>query len=195
MRRRGPDGRQKRKEAGNDEATADTAGRAAATAGRAAGGSTGKRRREDRGGATIWMAGFMTLVLMAMAVIMLAGTVRIARHRAMSAADLSALAAARLAFADPRRGCAQAASLAEDNRVRLTRCSVNGHGVADVQVTVRLRLPVLGPQTITAVARAGPVQLAVPVGEAGEVVRGPPPEAAPPSRSPTVPVPVVGSTP
>ncbi|MFF4987983.1 Rv3654c family TadE-like protein [Streptosporangium saharense] len=135
---------------------------------------------------TIWMAGFMTLILMVMAAIMLAGTVRVARHRAMSAADLSALAAARLAFAAPGRGCSLAASLAEDNGTRLTRCSINDHGIADVQVTVRFHLPALGPQTVTAAARAGPIQLTIPGGpggpggEADEAVRGPPPRASSP---------------
>ncbi|MFI7533795.1 Rv3654c family TadE-like protein [Streptosporangium sp. NPDC049376] len=189
MRRRGPDGRQTRKATRNAETAAGPTGGSIGTTSRTA----GRRRGADRGGATIWMAGFMTLVLMAMAVIMLAGTVRAARHRAMSAADLSALAAARLAFADPRRACAQAASLAEGNGVRLTRCSVNGHGVADVQVTVRLRLPTVGSQTVTAVARAGPVQLTVPTGEADEAVRGPPPERPSPSRRSAAPVPAVDS--
>ncbi|MBB4913103.1 Rv3654c family TadE-like protein [Streptosporangium saharense] len=132
---------------------------------------------------TIWMAGLMTLILMVMVAIMFAGTVRVARHRAMSAADLSALAAARLAFADPGRGCSLAASLAEDNGTRLTRCSINDHGIADVQVTVRFHLPALGPQTVTAAARAGPVQLTVPggpEGEADEAVRGPPPRGSSP---------------
>ncbi|MFF4413795.1 Rv3654c family TadE-like protein [Streptosporangium sp. NPDC001559] len=189
MRRRGPDRRQTREATRNAETAADPTDGEIGTTSR----TVRRRRGEDRGGATIWMAGFMTLALTVMAAIMFAGTVRVARHRAMSAADLSALAAARLAFADPRRACAQAASLAQNNGVRLTRCSVNGHGVADVQVTVRLRLPAFGPQTVTAVARAGPVQLTVPTGGADEAVRGPPPERPSSSRRSAVPVPAVDS--
>ncbi|MER5421004.1 Rv3654c family TadE-like protein [Streptosporangium roseum] len=118
----------------------------------------------DRGAATIWVAGLMALVFAVTAVIVFAGTARVARHRAQSAADLSALAAARLAFAAPERGCAEASSLAEGNGAMITRCFIDGDGIADVQVAVGLSLPVLGDRTIMADARAGPVHIAGSIG-------------------------------
>ncbi|MEV4180141.1 Rv3654c family TadE-like protein [Streptosporangium canum] len=114
----------------------------------------------DRGAATIWVAGLMALVFAVTATVVFAGTARVARHRAQSAADLSALAAARLAFAAPERGCAEASSLAEGNGAMITRCFIDGDGIADVQVAVGLSLPVLGDRTIMANARAGPVDIA-----------------------------------
>ncbi|MFI7055134.1 Rv3654c family TadE-like protein [Streptosporangium canum] len=114
----------------------------------------------DRGAATIWVAGLMALVFAVTATLVFAGTARVARHRAQSAADLSALAAARLAFAAPERGCAEASSLAEGNGAMITRCFIDGDGIADVQVAVGLSLPVLGDRTIMANARAGPVDIA-----------------------------------
>ncbi|MFJ2028331.1 Rv3654c family TadE-like protein [Streptosporangium sp. NPDC087985] len=135
-------------------------------AGAEAGG--GARRRSgrtvgrDQGAATVWAVGLMALIFMVAVVVMSAGTARVARHRAQSAADLSALAAARWALAAPERACAEAASLAEGNGARITRCSVHGDGIADVQVAVWLSLPVMGARRITADARAGPVHLADP---------------------------------
>lgn len=126
---------------------------------------SGRMREErDRGAATIWVTGLMALVFFVATAIVFAGTARVARHRARSAADLSALAAARLAFADPERGCVEASSLAAGNGAELIRCSIDGYGIADVQVTVRLSLPALGDRTITADARAGPVHVADAVG-------------------------------
>ncbi|MEV8636727.1 Rv3654c family TadE-like protein [Streptosporangium sp. NPDC051023] len=124
----------------------------------------GRAAEGDRGAATVWMVGFMALIFVVASAIVLAGTARVARHRARSAADLSALAAARLAFADPRRGCAEASLSAVGNGTRLMRCSINGYGIADVQVTVRLSLPALGSRLITASARAGPVYIADAIG-------------------------------
>ncbi len=128
--------------------------------GRASGRKSWAGWERERGAATIWMAGLMALVFVVGGAVVLAGMAKVARHRARSAADLSALAAARLAFADPARGCVRASSLAAENGARLVRCSIDGHGIADVQVAVRLRLPMLGSRTVAADARAGPVHIA-----------------------------------
>ncbi|GAA3108970.1 Rv3654c family TadE-like protein [Streptosporangium carneum] len=128
-------------------------------------GSGGQAGKGDRGAATIWVVGLMTLIFIVATAIVFAGTARVARHRARSAADLSALTAARLAFADPERGCGKASLLATSNGARLVRCSVDGYGIADVQVTVRFSLPVLGGRVITTAARAGPVHIADAVDE------------------------------
>ncbi|MEV7009568.1 Rv3654c family TadE-like protein [Streptosporangium sp. NPDC051022] len=122
--------------------------------------AVGGRGGGDRGAATIWTVGIMALIFSVATAVVFAGTARVARHRARNAADLSALAAARLAFADPARGCAQASSLAVGNGAKLVRCSIDAYGIADVQVTVVLSLPAVGSQVITAEARAGPVHIA-----------------------------------
>jgi secretion/DNA translocation related TadE-like protein len=90
------------------------------------------RRRDDRGAATVLvlaMAGVLVLLGAALAVV----TAMVAAHRAaQSAADLAALAGAR-GVAEGRDGCAVAADLAAANQVRLTACVVTGR-VVDVTV-------------------------------------------------------------
>jgi secretion/DNA translocation related TadE-like protein len=119
----------------------------------------GKRAGRERGSATIWMVGFMALIFAVAAAVTFAGMARVARHRAQSAADLSALAAARLAFADPARGCTEASSLAVGNGAKVTHCSIDGDGIAGIRVAMRFSLPVTGEVTVTAEARAGPVHI------------------------------------
>ncbi|WP_425566845.1 Rv3654c family TadE-like protein [Sphaerisporangium flaviroseum] len=87
--------------------------------------------------------------------LLFAGSARVARHRAQSAADLSALAAAALAFAAPEKACRRAHDLAEANHASLTSCEVH-EGVVDVRVTVHWALPGLGRRSALAKARAGP---------------------------------------
>lgn len=132
-----------------------------AAVGREAGaGASGEKGQ--RGSATIWTVGLMALVFAVAAAVVFAGMARVARHRAQSAADLSALAAARLAFADPGRSCVRASSLATDNEARVTRCSLGDGGIADIEVTMEVSLPLRGPVVITARARAGPVHITDP---------------------------------
>ncbi|WP_262847510.1 Rv3654c family TadE-like protein [Sphaerisporangium corydalis] len=109
----------------------------------------------DRGSATIWVLVVMAMVWFLVVALLFVGSARIARHRAQSAADLSALAGAVRAFAAPEEACPRARALAEANRVSLTRCAVRA-GVVDVRVAVRIVLPWLGEQSATADARAGP---------------------------------------
>lgn len=118
----------------------------------------------ERGSATIWTVGLMALVFAVAAAVMIVGTARVARHRAQSAADLSALAAARLAFADPGQSCVRASSLAEQNGARVTRCSVDDGGIAEIEVTMWIALPLKGRVVINADARAGPVHVTDPGG-------------------------------
>lgn len=134
---------------GNGADTGDTGNRA----------DTGNGADTERGSATIWMVGLMALIFAVAAAVTFTGMARVARHRAQSAADLSALAAARLAFADPNRGCAEASSLAVGNGAKVTRCSIDGDGIAEIQVALRLLLPVAGGVTVMAGARAGPVHI------------------------------------
>ena len=91
-------------------------------------------RRDERGAATLLvlaMAGVLVLLGAALAVV----TAMVAAHRAaQSAADLAALAAAR-GVAEGRDGCLLAAEVAVANRAHLTGCDVSGR-VVDVAVEV-----------------------------------------------------------
>lgn len=147
----------------NDRGAAvDTATEASAVRDHGHEGGAAARRRacRERGSATIWAVAVAAAVWAVAAALMAVGAARVGRHRAQSAADLSALAAARLAFVVPDRGCARAEALARANGAEVTGCVVGQDGIADIQVTVRLSLPVLGPRPITALARAGPVYIA-----------------------------------
>ncbi|WP_369406298.1 Rv3654c family TadE-like protein [Nocardiopsis trehalosi] len=117
---------------------------------------SGRRLRSrptaDAGSGTVWvLTGCVLAWVAALAVICVAG-VRTDRHRAASAADLAALAAARHAVDRPDRVCAMARRTAADNGARLTSCTVAG-----LEVTVEVVLPArTWPATVTARAAAGP---------------------------------------
>jgi secretion/DNA translocation related TadE-like protein len=80
-----------------------------------------------------------------------------ARHRAGSAADLAALAAAGRAVTGEPDACAVAAEIADRNAARLATCTVEEGGVVAVTVAVPVRLGPLGLYDATGRARAGPV--------------------------------------
>jgi secretion/DNA translocation related TadE-like protein len=112
------------------------------------------RSRDDAGSATLLvmaMAGVLVLLGAALAVV----TALVAAHRAaQSAADLAALAGAR-GVGSGSDGCASATQVAAANGARVTACVVTGR-VVDIEVEVP------GPhwlgQTadLTARSRAGP---------------------------------------
>ncbi|MFG1618311.1 Rv3654c family TadE-like protein [Nonomuraea wenchangensis] len=109
----------------------------------------------ERGSATLWGVALMGLLMAVATAFATVGTARVARHRVNDAADLSALAAARLALLDPQEACARAGALAADNGVEMTRCEISGE-VADVWTTLSISLPVVGTRIVTGRARAGP---------------------------------------
>ncbi|TYB53824.1 flp pilus-assembly TadE/G-like family protein [Nonomuraea sp. PA05] len=95
-------------------------------------------------------------LLMAVATALAAvGSVRVAHHRANSAADLSALAAAKLALVDPEGACGRAFELAAENGVELARCQITDD-VADVWTALSVSLPLIGRRTVQGRSRAGP---------------------------------------
>lgn len=113
---------------------------------------------DDRGAGTVFAAfALLALLLVAAAGIEVGGAVT-ARHRAQSAADLAALAAAG-EVAHGGDGCVTARAWAERNGGRLENCVVEG---SDVEIRVAVPLPLglplesagLGPAI--AAARAGP---------------------------------------
>jgi secretion/DNA translocation related TadE-like protein len=81
------------------------------------------------------------------------GAAVVARHRAQSAADLAALAAAASLAGGPETACAQAKAVAREMRVNTTGCAVED---LDVVVTTEARLAVGRWGNARAAARAGP---------------------------------------
>ncbi|MFH9354425.1 Rv3654c family TadE-like protein [Kitasatospora sp. NPDC017646] len=128
----------------------------------------------DAGSATVWLLALAMLGTGVFAATIAVGAVVAARHRAESAADLAALAAADRLLLDPDGGCGRAAGIAATQGAALASCAVDRSAdavevVAEVPVGgLPLRLPV-GPAR--ARARAGPVRAPVtPPGDgAGDV--------------------------
>ncbi|MEU6969669.1 Rv3654c family TadE-like protein [Kitasatospora aureofaciens] len=124
----------------------------------------------DAGSATVWLLALAMLGTVAFAATIAVGAVVAARHRAESAADLAALAAADRLLLDPDGGCARAAGIAATQGAALASCAVDRSAdavevVAEVSVGgLPLRLPV-GPAR--ARARAGPLRATVTAAEGG----------------------------
>lgn len=121
----------------------------------------------DEGSATLWVLGLATVLWISVAGVVLVGVAIGARHRAATAADLSALAAASaLERAQLEHNpnpaaaaCAVARTVAAANDSTVDSCEVIG---AIVDVTTRVAIPALasvrflGVESISARARAGP---------------------------------------
>ena len=85
------------------------------------------------------------------------GAAVIARHRAQSAADLAALAAAGRLADGVDAACVQAATVVTAMRANITRCDVDALDVV-VVVDVSITLGRFGVGPARAVARAGPAE-------------------------------------
>ncbi|MBE1564832.1 Rv3654c family TadE-like protein [Nonomuraea africana] len=109
----------------------------------------------ERGSATLWCVALSGLLFAIATTFAMVGAIRVAHHRAQSAADLSVLVAARWALAAPTEACERASRLAAENGAQLVRCILTD-AVADLAVSVGLSLPVLGDRVVLARARAGP---------------------------------------
>ncbi|MEV0776351.1 Rv3654c family TadE-like protein [Streptomyces sp. NPDC050433] len=125
----------------------------------------------DRGSATVWAAVAVTALCAVFAVILAMGQAVVARHRAGSAADLAALAAAGQALRGAEAACARAVEVAGAQDAEVVRCAVAGE-IADV--TARAHF---GPYTPTVRSRAGPP----------DALPSPPPPLASPPASPPAP--------
>lgn len=121
---------------------------------------TGPDRRltGSRGSASIWVLACSALVMLCGVVGLLRTTAVLARHRAESAADLAALAAAGQigVSADV---CQAARPVASANGATLMRCQVTlaedgRSGSVDVEVRMAVHLAAVGDQQVTATARA-----------------------------------------
>lgn len=114
---------------------------------------------QDRGSATVFAAAISLVLVMAATAAVFVVAVVLASHRARSAADLAALAAA-TSVATGGDGCSAARINAHANGADVTRCQVTGDSssfVVAVTVTVRTGLRAPLPLSAGADAHAGNV--------------------------------------
>ncbi len=125
----------------------------------------------DAGSASLWALSMAMVLWVCVAGVVLGGVAVVARHRAATAADLSALAAASVIARSEGAGdaggrlngglqvCAAANAVALANNAIVTTCQVVGQVV---DVTARVQIPALswfggiGLDAVSASARAGP---------------------------------------
>jgi secretion/DNA translocation related TadE-like protein len=117
------------------------------------------RAHGDQGSASIWVLAGSILVLTLTVAVLLRTAGILARHRAETAADLAALAAA-TSIGHSEQTCRAAGLIAAENRATLVACSsvlsVDGRsGTVTVGVDVRAQLLGWGVVRATASARAG----------------------------------------
>ena len=110
---------------------------------------------QDTGSGTVLVLAAASVLLLVGMLLASLAAVGVARHRAASVADLSALAAASSAHLGNAAACAVAADVADRSSARLLECRLRGD-VVEVVASVRPpgRLGELG--SATARARAGP---------------------------------------
>ena len=118
---------------------------------------TPRRPTGDAGTATALVLGLTAVLLLCGTVATALAAVAVARHRAASAADLSALAAASGLLRGPEVACERARALAAEAGASLVSCRVDGDRV---EVVARVRPPgALGRLGAASVrAAAGPVK-------------------------------------
>ncbi|MER7398997.1 Rv3654c family TadE-like protein [Streptomyces sp. NPDC000151] len=109
-----------------------------------------RRRRGDRGSATVWAAVSTMALCAVFAVVIALGQAVIARHRAGAAADMAALAASARSVYGEAEACGAARRVAVAQGARLVRCTVRA-AVADVSAEARA-----GPFAPRIRSRAGP---------------------------------------
>lgn len=110
----------------------------------------------DHGAATIWTAGAVAALLGITTLVVWLGSAAATRHRAESAADLAALAAAAFAVEGVQVACGKAGWVADRMRVELRACRLDGWN-AQVEITAAPPGVLAGFGPAEARARAGPV--------------------------------------
>jgi secretion/DNA translocation related TadE-like protein len=134
-------------------------------------GRRGQPNDGDAGSASLWALSLAMVLWVCVVGVVLAGVAVFARHRAATAADMAALAAASvIARSESARdsdggsgggskACAAANAIALANDATVTSCHVTGQ---IVDVTTSVRVPALDPlrslglDSVSARARAGP---------------------------------------
>ncbi|MEV5647626.1 Rv3654c family TadE-like protein [Nocardia sp. NPDC052254] len=115
-----------------------------------------QRCRACAGGATVAACLALIALLLVTVMIVQIAAVVCARHRAQSAADLGALAAASALDFGEVAACDRAESVVRGGRMRMVRCTAQGWDVA-VTVGFEVSPAIVGSRSVVAVARAGPV--------------------------------------
>jgi len=113
--------------------------------------------KSDRGSASLWLLGVGLAVVLFGTAAGLAASALTAKHRAQSAADLSALAGAMRAADGEGVACSRVAELATANGARVVDCRLDG---LDLVVTVEVAVARLPGGSVRAAARAGPLRAA-----------------------------------
>lgn len=111
-------------------------------------------RSVDRGAATVWVVGGLSVLMVVMTGVLWFGAAVVARHQAEGAADLAALAAAVVAVDGERQACAEARWVVERMGGVLRSCRLSGW---DALVEVDVPFGPFG--SAAGRARAGPVEL------------------------------------
>ncbi|MEU6563979.1 Rv3654c family TadE-like protein [Nocardia nova] len=113
-------------------------------------------RRNCAGGVTVTACLALVALLLVTIMIVQIAAVICARHRAQSAADLGALAAAGALDSGVETACDRAESVVRAGRMHMVRCAAVDW---DVTVTVDSEVSpaIVGSRSVVAVARAGPV--------------------------------------
>lgn len=123
------------------------------------------RHPGDRGSATVWTVGAIGVIFVVVFGVVAVESATLARHRATSAADLGALAAATAASAGESDACAKARWVVRGSHAVLDRCVLRGwESFVEVSVSSSGVLGVLG--SAHGKARAGPVDVAEREGDA-----------------------------
>lgn len=110
----------------------------------------------DRGGATVWAAGAIAVLVLLMMYGVSMGAAVAGRHRAEAAADLAALAAAGHALDGESAACAYGDRVVEAMAGRMLTCRIVGWE-AFVEVEVRAPVSWLPSSAAHGRAHAGPV--------------------------------------
>ncbi len=112
----------------------------------------------DRGAAAVWVLGCGAVVLAVAMLVLVRSLAVLARHRAETAADLAALAAAgRIGVGGDPCLAARAVARADDAELRSCVVSLDAggrSGTVRIEVRARARLPVVGVREAAARARA-----------------------------------------
>ncbi|MGV9417326.1 Rv3654c family TadE-like protein [Streptomyces sp. NPDC003674] len=155
-------------------------------------------RCPDRGSATVWSVGVITVLCVVFGVVLALGQAVVVRHRAAGGADLAALAAADHWAEGTTGACARAERVAAAQGVRLVRCVIAGEtsdvtaasGRGPFAAEVRSRAGPPGPLPSVAGPATGPGRLPDHRrlhGEHGLSPAAPAPRAASPRRPPEPP--------
>ncbi|QSB05451.1 Rv3654c family TadE-like protein [Natronoglycomyces albus] len=117
--------------------------------------SRGGRLNREEGSASVVLTGVLAVIVILAAGFITVSNATVARHQAQGAADVAALAGARVVASQPDSVCDLASNLAAENAATLYECrSTDFEVIVRVSVEAKGAAALFGPAH--AVARAGP---------------------------------------